>query len=72
MNSALQELETIAKDTYGINRLQATILPDNQGSKKVLLRRGFAYEGLLCQYEKWEGKGFVDLEIYSKILNKDG
>jgi ribosomal-protein-alanine N-acetyltransferase len=70
MNHVLDEIETILRVDYGINRLQATVLPDNSGSKRLLEKRGFSREGLLLQYEKWEGKGFVDLEMYAKIIGK--
>ena len=65
---AINQIETISRQIYSINRLQATILPQNLQSKKLLLKCGYVYEGLLQQYENWEGKGFVDLEMYSKII----
>ena len=68
MSAALQELITIAKAQYGLNRLQATVLPHNRNSQRVLLKQGFIYEGLLQQYEIWEGRGFVDLQMYAKLL----
>lgn len=54
----------------GINRIQATALPENTRSKKVLLKAGFHREGLLRQVSYWKGKGIVDLEMYS-LLKSD-
>ncbi len=60
LNYCFRELE--------IHRLQALVLKENEASKKLLLELGFKYEGTLRDYEIWEGKGFVNLEIYS-LLN---
>lgn len=68
MSAALKQVEVISKDDWDLNRLQATVIPDNSSSKTVLEKNGFVREGLLRQYEYWEGKGYVDLEMYGKIL----
>lgn len=70
MKHVLGNIEVIAENEMNINRLQATVLKDNIASKKLLTACGFKYEGLLRQYEKWGSKGFVDLEMYSKILGE--
>lgn len=54
----------------GINRIQATVLPENERSKRVLLKAGFQKEGLLRQVSLWKGRGIVDLEMYS-LLRSD-
>ena len=53
-----------------VNRVQAEVMPQNESSKKVLLKNGFMYEGTLRQATLWSGKGIVDLEIYS-ILREE-
>ncbi|MFF2912090.1 GNAT family N-acetyltransferase [Paenibacillus sp. NPDC057934] len=53
-----------------VNRIQAEVMPRNDSSKKVLVKRGFVKEGKLRQASLWAGKGIVDLEIYS-ILKED-
>lgn len=53
-----------------VNRIQAEVMPLNEGSKRVLLKNGFVKEGLLRQASFWSGKGVVDLEMYS-ILRGD-
>lgn len=54
-------------DEIGINRIQATVLPENERSKHVLLNNGFQREGLLRQVSYWKGRGLVDLEMYSLL-----
>jgi len=68
MKQAINQIELIGKNNYSINRMQATVLSQNIKSKKLLQNCDYHYEGLLQQYENWEGKGFVDLEMYSKII----
>lgn len=66
MKTALNKLEDKAKEV-GLNRIQATILPENISSRKVIQRSGYEFEGVLKEYEYWPGKGWVDLEIYAKV-----
>jgi ribosomal-protein-alanine N-acetyltransferase len=68
MKQAIQQVEELSSKNYNIHRIQATILTQNVQSKKLLQKCNYEYEGLIKQYEIWEGKGFVDLEMYSKIL----
>ena len=70
---ASEALKTIIKflfEKVNVNRIQAEVMPENEVSKKVLLKNGFTKEGLLRQANLWSGKGIVDLEIYS-ILKGD-
>ncbi|MEK4509005.1 GNAT family N-acetyltransferase [Paenibacillus sp. FSL K6-2524] len=53
-----------------VNRIQAEVMPQNETSKKVLLKNGFIKEGALRQATLWAGKGIIDIEIYS-ILKED-
>ena len=50
-----------------VNRIHAEVMPQNEYSKKVLLKNDFLKEGLLRQATVWTGKGIVDLEIYSLL-----
>ncbi|MFI8714074.1 GNAT family N-acetyltransferase [Brevibacillus brevis] len=50
-----------------VNRIQAEVMPQNETSKKVLLKNGFMKEGTLRQATLWSGKGIVDLEIYGML-----
>ncbi|CAG9614846.1 hypothetical protein BACCIP111899_04079 [Bacillus rhizoplanae] len=65
---ASEAVNTVVKylfENVHINRIQAEVMPENDISKKVLLKNGFIKEGLLRQATLWSGKGVVDLEIYS-------
>lgn len=53
----------------GYNRVEALVDKRNEGSKVVLLRNNFQFEGVLREYEFEHGK-YIDLEMYS-ILGKD-
>jgi len=52
-------------DVINVNRIQATTMPINIHSHKVLIKNGFIEEGTLRQYKKWTGTGIVDLTFYS-------
>ena len=54
-------------DEIGINRIQATVMPENIYSAKALLRNGFTKEGLIRQGSFWKGQGLVDLDMYSLL-----
>jgi len=53
-----------------VNRIQATPMPINKYSHKVLLNNGFACEGTLRQVKKWTGTGIVDLTFYSILKSE--
>lgn len=69
MGAALRTAEAIAFGELSLNRLQATVLPENASSKRMLAKAGYVYEGLLRDYEYWPGKGFVNLEMYGKLAH---
>ncbi|WP_211748471.1 GNAT family protein [Paenibacillus sp. Marseille-Q4541] len=54
----------------GINRVQADVMPQNEVSKKVLMKNGFIKEGTLRQAALWSGKGVVDREVFG-ILKEE-
>ncbi|MEI4828349.1 GNAT family protein [Bacillus sp. FJAT-53711] len=64
-SEAVHALVKFLFEDVHINRIQAEVIPENDISKKVLLKNGFIKEGLLRQATLWSGKGIVDLEIYS-------
>ena len=53
-----------------VNRIQAEVMPQNESSKKVLIKNGFTSEGIIREGNIWPGKGLVDLEIFS-ILKRE-
>ena len=64
---AVQAMTDYLFENVGINRIQATVMPENTKSKRVLEKNGFQREGLLRQAGFWQGKGIVDLEMYSRL-----
>ncbi len=50
----------------GLNRIQAFVFTGNEPSKKVLVKSGFQYEGLLRSYFH-DHRGFHDLELYAVL-----
>lgn len=68
MSQALESIETRLAVDHGIHRLQATVLAGNLASQRLLESRGYTFEGTLRDYEKWEGMGYVDLNLFSKLL----
>ena len=56
-------------DTLPYNRIEALVDVRNDPSKKVLVKNGFALEGVLRQYE-YEHGGYVDLAMYSILRNE--
>ena len=56
----------------GINRVQADVMPQNEVSKKVLMKNGFMKEGTLRQAALWSGKGVVDREVFSILKEEYG
>lgn len=51
----------------GINRIQAFVMPENAASERVLLKNGFAREGVIRQGHFWKGKGVVDLALFARL-----
>jgi ribosomal-protein-alanine N-acetyltransferase len=52
-------------NTIGVNRVQAFVMPKNIKSKNVLERNRFTKEGTIRQGTIWNGKGIIDLDLYS-------
>jgi len=57
-------------DIIGVNSIQASVMPANEKSKKVLERCSFTHDGTLRQAKHWTGKGIVDLDIYSILKSE--
>lgn len=53
-----------------VNRIQAFVMPQNEKSKKVLVRNNFVKEGTIRQGNYWRGRGVVDLELYSILKSE--
>jgi ribosomal-protein-alanine N-acetyltransferase len=53
-------------EEIGLHRIYAYVETENQNSKKILLKLGFALEGTMKECEMKNGK-WIDLEIYALI-----
>ena len=55
-----------------VNRVQAFVMPENEKSSKVLLRNNFVKEGVIRQGNFWQGRGIVDLVLFSILKSEYG
>jgi len=72
MTEALDAIIGFGFRKVGLNRIQAVVMPGNEGSEKLLEKLGFRSEGVLRQYENWGKKGYVDLLIFSLLRHEYG
>jgi ribosomal-protein-alanine N-acetyltransferase len=70
MTEALSAIIGFGFEEIGLNRIQATVMPENIGSVKLLEKLGFSSEGILRAYEMWGGKGYVDLLMFSLLRDE--
>lgn len=68
MTEAVQAITRCGFEIFEFNRIQATILPANIASIRVVEKCGYMREGLLRQYPF--GRGFDDIYMYS-MLRRD-
>jgi ribosomal-protein-alanine N-acetyltransferase len=67
MTEALDAIIEFGFRDVGLNRIQAVVMPGNEGSEKLLNKLGFQREGILREYENWGEKGYVDLLMFSLL-----
>lgn len=65
MTEALSAVIEFGFEGVGLNRIEATVMVGNQASVRLLEKLGFRNEGVLREYERWPGKGYVDLFMFS-------
>lgn len=70
MTEALRAIIAYGFDEMDLNRIQATVMPGNTASVRLLEGLGFQQEGLLRGYERWGSKGYLDLLMFS-LLERD-
>jgi ribosomal-protein-alanine N-acetyltransferase len=68
MSEAAKEVVRFGFEDLGLHRIQATVLPENIYSLRILKKIGFIEEGLLRKYN--HGKEFKDTLMLS-ILKED-
>ncbi len=67
MTEALGAIIDFGFKRVELNRIEAVVMPENEGSLKLLAGLGFQHEGILREYEKWGDKGCVDLIMFSLL-----
>ncbi len=70
MTEAVCQMLNIAFDDLCLHRVEASIIPTNTASRKVLQKAGFKYIGLSNAYLKINGE-WKPHEIYEYIANND-
>ena len=70
MTEALEAIIAFGFNEVGLNRIQAVVMPGNEGSEKLLEKLGFRREGVLREYENWGKKGFVDVLMFSLLRHE--
>ena len=66
MTEAIASVILYIFTTTPIDRIEATIHPENTRSHNVVKRAGFQKEGVLRQYVLWEGEHW-DMVLYSLL-----
>lgn len=67
MTEALSAIIEFGFKSIGLNRIEAVVMPENEGSVRLLEGLGFCQEGVLREYENWGDKGCVDLMMFSLL-----
>lgn len=70
MTEALEAIIGFGFNEVGLNRIQAVVMPGNEGSEKLLEKLGFHREGILREYENWGEKGYVDVLMFSLLRSE--
>ena len=70
MTEALGAIIKFGFLTIGLNRIEALVMQENEGSIKLLERLGFHQEGILREFENWGDKGHVDLMMFSLLRSQ--
>ena len=70
MTEALGAILKFGFKKVGLNRIEAVVMLENEGSVRLLGGLGFQEEGVLRKYENWgPTKGLVDVRMFS-LLNE--
>lgn len=69
MTEAVSKIASIAFDGCGLHRIEASVIPRNQASRRVLLKNGFSLEGFSPRYLRINGR-WEDHERYALLNGK--
>lgn len=68
MQEAMQRILSFGFDTLGFHSIAATINPDNDASRQILLKNGFRKEGYFREDYYHQGQ-FKDTEVYGLLVS---
>ena len=71
MTEAARRVVAFGFDDLGLYRIQATCLPRNIASSRVMEKAGLTYEGLLRGYVR-KGEQFEDIAMYARLRPSAG
>ena len=66
MTEAITAVTQFGFEAFGLNRIEAEVMPGNAGSEKTLLKSGFTFEGTLRQTLFFEGTWY-DMNMFSLL-----
>ena len=71
MTDATRTVVAYGFEALGLHRIQATCLPHNVGSYRVMEKAGMTREGILRDYVL-HGDAFADIALYAIIAGREG
>lgn len=69
MTEAVGCIASLAFDSYRLHRIEANVIPENESSRRVLIKNGFCLEGLSKSYLRINGQ-WADHERYALLNEK--
>ena len=70
MTRAVKMVERVAFESGEINRVQIWVDELNMGSRRVVEKAGYVFEGILRQFDKMGGGASGDIRSYSKLKSE--
>ena len=67
MTEALKPVVAFGLEKMELHRIQAFVRPDNVASFKTIEKVGFQAEGCLREYKFSKRKGWMDMNVYSRL-----
>ena len=72
MTDAARTVVAYGFETLGLHRIQATCLPHNIGSYRVMEKAGMVREGILRDYIVHQAGDYADIAMYAIVAGRDG
>ena len=72
MTDAARTVVAYGFETLGLHRIQATCLPHNVGSYRVMEKAGMVREGILRDYVVHKAGEYADIAMYAIVAGREG